>query len=105
MIIKKGKWPLILPACLLCLNEDDDDGGMKNWKRAENSPREIFASVRARVGRGILASRPFPPFSAPLLADVAKENGAISAQAIDLILMTDADAVLTRQQSREAGGG
>ena len=77
---------------------DDDDGGMKNWKRAENSPREIFASVRARVGRGILASRPFPPFSAPLLADVAKENGAISAQAIDLILMTD--AVLTRQQSR-----
>ena len=78
---------------------------MKNWKRAENSPREIFASVRARVGRGILASRPFPPFSAPLLADVAKENGAISAQAIDLILMTDdADAVLTRQQSREGGG-
>ena len=32
---------------------------------------------------------------------MAKENGAISAQAIDLILMTDADAVLTRQQSRE----
>ena len=42
----------------------------------------------------------------PFFADVAKENGAISAQAIDLILMTDdADAVLTRQQSREAGGG
>ena len=35
---------------------------------------------------------------APFFADVAKENGAISAQAIDLILMTD--AVLTRQQSR-----
>ena len=48
VIINKDKWPLILPACLLCLNENDDDGGMKNWKRAENSPREIFASVRAR---------------------------------------------------------
>ena len=105
VIIKKGKWTLILPACLLCLNEDDDDGGMKNWKRAENSPREIFASVRARVGReGDFSLKAVPP-SPPFLADVAKENGAISAQAIDLILMTDADAVLTRQQSREAGGG
>ena len=38
------------------------------------------------------------PRPSPFFADVAKENGAISAQAIDLILMTD--AVLTRQQSR-----
>ena len=51
------------------------------------------------------ASLPSSAPPSPFLADVAKENGAISAQAIDLILMTDADAVLTRQQSREAGGG
>ena len=82
---------------------------MKNWKRAENSPRERSpdkvrvrgreeAARRGAVGDFNLKAVPFLFPQSPFFADVAKENGAISAQAIDLILMTD--AVLTRQQSR-----